>query len=231
MSVFTGLPYPGDTVEPPPVFSLYGDGHVIYTDGTTVDETHRADLWHAQLTPAQADELIGFALDDGGLANARRTYDLPGVYDVASTQFQIDASGGDKSVFVWGLGAEPYASVVPDSAARRAFTRLAARLRNFGSAVRAGEYQDLGRWSPPAYRITLVEPWTEMSESAAWPWPGLTADDFKPNADGDLILFATPEQGKNVLDLGITSDLVVRAPGGNNYVVRVLPLVLDPGVE
>jgi hypothetical protein len=231
MTVYGALPYPGDTVERPPVFSLYDDGHVIYTEDQTTADDGQMLLWHAQLTSPQADELVAFALSDGGLADAKPTYDLPGVYDRDSTVFDIDSGGLDKSVSVWALGQDAYATVVPDAGDRSALGKLASRLEKFGDAVRAGQYQALGRWDPLGYRITLIEPWTQMVTDADWPWPDLRADDFKPDANGDLVLFGTAEQGRRVLDLAIYEDLVVRAPDGGTYVVNILPLVPDPEVE
>lgn len=223
MATFGGLPYPGITVQDPPDYTLYGDGHVIYTEDQTADNVHQVQLWHARLTPDQVAELLSFALDTAGLRSARERYEDMPIFDVGSTIFEIHADGVDKSVFIYALGdfgiPDP-----PDAAARAAFLELKKRLVTVGSRVRSGEIEGLGAYQPERYLVTLAKAWTELPVTAEWPWPDLTLDDFGSTGD-QYIDYMPPQRVKPLLDLGIHQDLVVTAPGGENLVVTIRPMV------
>ena len=102
----TMAPYPGGTVERPPWFTLYDDGKAIYVDyeiGTQVGT--EISLKQAQLSQDQVDDLITFALEDGGMAEANGYYrDDRAATDQDNTVFDLHTDNVDKRVLAYGLG-------------------------------------------------------------------------------------------------------------------------------
>ena len=89
-----GLPwYIGPTYIRPPEFTLYGDGRVIYL----VVSGEPPQLMQARLNEEQVATLLEYALGEGGLARARAEYDEPGIFDVGTTRFMVNAGDIHKS--------------------------------------------------------------------------------------------------------------------------------------
>src|SRR5262245_4954567 len=76
------VPYEIAFIQENPTFTLYGNDVVIYQPAADPDAGF-TDAWPpylcAQLTPDQVDELLTFALQDGGLADAREEYLNPSI--------------------------------------------------------------------------------------------------------------------------------------------------------
>jgi hypothetical protein len=228
MSITGGLRYPGATVEPPPKFTLYGDGRVIYAlehaapDGSTAIELRRA-----RLTEEQIAAIVEYALGPGGLASARERYEDVPIADDVTTNFEVHALGGNKTVAVYALGySDPD---VPDAAARATFQALAEALRDFGQEVVAGNAEDLGAFEPEAYLVTLDQPFGPLEANREWPWNDLQPADFELNNSGYRLRIVTAEQAAAIADppTSAPNDIVVRGPDGPEYLIRVRPLLPD----
>lgn len=229
MSVGGGLRYPGATVEEPPIFTLYGDGLVIYAAPAPPqrDLAARYDLHQARLDDAQIAALVEFALDDAGLAAARDYYGEVPIADDVTTTFEIQGAGFDKTVAVYALGYS--GDGTPDLGARGRFQSLADQLRGFKALVESGEAIGLGAFEPEAYRVTLDQPFGPDAEPRDWPWPDLMLGDFKPTQGGWQTAVVSPDQAKTLADPvnSAPDNLVVRAPDSENYLVRIRPLLPD----
>jgi hypothetical protein len=213
-----------------PEFTLYDDGSAIYAvkfrrpDSTW--DTYQ--LHEARLSPNQAEALLLYALDDGGLRDARPEYNIPA--DGLSRHdewnyFHVWQNDTLKEVRVYGLTAES----APDAAARAKFAAIADRLLNFSAEIDAGAATYVGLYEPAAYeaRIHSGGVAKHMPVNADWPWPDIMPSDFKTYPDGGLWLSLTAEQGDAVLDLGINEYLIAEAPDGERYAIHVQPLLPD----
>lgn len=216
-----------------PVFTLFGDGRVVFQPAVTSfpepgpDGVIRNVRWRtAQLDTAQIEELLTFALGQGGLGAARDNYGNDMVADASTSVFTVNAGGLKKTVSVYALGIED--SNATDLIARRAFKTLADRLRDFD---RAGTIAT-DVYLPDDFRAVLVEREGDpQAKPMAWPWPDLKLSDFKADING-----TGAEQfphrtitAVDVLELGL-GDL----PGGAQGVTltgpdsKVYSLVLRP---
>jgi hypothetical protein len=88
-----------------PTFTLYGNGVIVFKprvaqfpqpDATGV--THNTPWRTAKLDEGQVQELLGFAITQGGLGTARAVYLAGGIADAPSTIFALRAGGLDKTV-------------------------------------------------------------------------------------------------------------------------------------
>ena len=182
------VPYKIAFLQENPTFTLYDNDVAIYQPAASPDAAF-TDPWPAylcaQLTPEQVDELLSFALDDGGLADARDEYLNPNIVDVPTTTFTIDAAGVDKVVAVHALGFDM--APQEDFDARVGFKALADLLTSF-EAVGAVPYE------VPAYAALLTpRPADDETEALAWPWPELTLESF-PGDENARMGTLTPEQ-------------------------------------
>ena len=102
-----------------PAFTLYGNNVAIFRPATSSDDITdpQAPYLCAQLAPEQVDDLLAFALEDGGLATAGELYPDPFIVDTPNTVFTIDADGVSKETTVQALGFNPDA---PDPGSSRA---------------------------------------------------------------------------------------------------------------
>ncbi|OFW54752.1 MAG: hypothetical protein A2146_01245 [Actinobacteria bacterium RBG_16_67_10] len=224
MSSGGGLPYYiGPTYTRPPQFTLYGDGRVIYL----VVGDQPPLLRQARLSEDQVGALLEYALGEAGLAMARAQYDEPGIYDVGTTRFVINAGGFNKSVAVYALGF--YREDGPDQEARHAFEALAEKLDGFGEDVAAGNVVDLGEFTPSAYGVTLDRRFgPEVTGRAPWPWADLQPADFGPVKEmGSADRIVDTEHGAAVLALGIWDALIVTGPDDVIYQIKIRPLLPD----
>jgi hypothetical protein len=222
-----------------PLFTLYGDGRVVFqprtetfpeadADGVTRLPAQRT----AQLDAGQVEELLTFALAQGGLGAAREDYGNAMLIDAGNTVFTIDAGGVDKVVTVAGLGDVQPGD--PDGAAKTQFNRLVERLTDFD----AGGTIPTDAFAPTGYRAVLIEreadPAVPGPAAAAWPWPDLTVADF-PAGDGSSAqafphrtLTADEVAAMGLGDVsGGAQGLIVRAPDEKTYTVVLRPLLPD----
>ncbi len=219
-----------------PIFTLYGDGTVIFRNpmldvppaqGSTMTFN---PLRTAKLSEEQIGELLTLALGEGGLAAARPKYDNMMVSDASTAVFTIDAGGIKKAVSVYALGMEPQAGD-PDTIAKTAFKKLADRLSDFdqGGSITTAVYE------PEAYRASIIEsPGMVAPDIIDWPWADLTVADFRSDADPNGLSFphhtlTTDEVAKlGVKDFeGGFNGLVLRGSDDKLYTLALRPLLAD----
>jgi hypothetical protein len=164
----------GATLVPP--FTLYGDGTVVFRNPMlepppTVGPVMIGNpLRTAKLDEDQIQDLLNFALTEGGLGVAKLQYDNPMIADAGTAIFTIRAGGLDKTVNVYALGLDD--PNVPDRPARAAFAKLSERLTNFDQN---GTFAT-DVYLPSGYRGILLDTGGFPGEAPIeWPW-----DDIKP---------------------------------------------------
>ena len=221
-----------------PVFTLFGDGVIVFQPATTTFPEPNADgitkgtPWRtARLDEGQIQDLLEFALGLGGLGAARDSYPAIGVADAPDTIFTIRAGGISKRVVVNALGIDTQAG--PDLAARAAFAKLAARLQDFdrGGSVASDVYR------PDRNRGILTERDTTAGGAVrAWPWAALKPADFQRGpADGSggptlahRILSADEAALLQLSGIeGGVRGLAFKGPDGKSYGFILRPLLAD----
>lgn len=218
-----------------PNFTLYGNGVIVFQPTlTTFPEPDRNGVlrpppWRTgTLDESQVQELLEFALTNGGLGTARADYPDPHVADAPSTWFTIHAGGIDKVVSVMALAEESQPG--PDALARKAFFALAKRLQDFdqGGTIPSDVYQ------ADRFRGVIFERDAQPGlVTTAWPWPALTSDDFKvgpPENPGFPRRTLTADE---IAELKLTDiaggiqGITLKAPNGKLYTFILRPLLVD----
>jgi hypothetical protein len=176
----------GATLVPP--FTLYGDGTVVFRNPALELPPAAGPVFRqnpmrtARLDEEQIQDLLEFAVTEGGLGAAKLQYDNPMVADAGTAIFTINAGGLAKTVNVYALGLND--AGVPDLPARAQFQKLADRLTNFDEN---GTFAT-DVYVPTAYRGVLIDTGGFPGEAPIeWPWDDIAPSDFKGDpATGDL---------------------------------------------
>jgi hypothetical protein len=230
-----GFVGPGFFATQAPTYTLYGDGTVIFQARDTTAAPAPANVgpivpkppFHTiRLSETEIQDVLAFALHDGGLAAARAQYDATQVADAPTSTFTIRAGGIDKIVAVVALGIE--VSNGTDADARAAFQRLADRLddADHGGTIPSDIYR------PARYRGVLTEGSTAPN-AIAWPWKDIPPASFvvpaAPNG------FQSPQRVLTPADaavLGVTDaiggfvGLPLLAPDrSRTYILGLRPLL------
>ena len=219
-----------------PAFTLFGDGRVVFQPAVTTfpepgpDGVVRNAPWRtAQLDAAQIDELLTFALGQGGLGAASDNYGNDMVADASTSTFKINAGGVDKTVAVYALGLEDPNNAT-DLVPRRAFKALADRLRDFD---RAGTIST-DVYVPDSFRAVLVEREGDPgAKPSPWPWPDLTMSDFMADVNGvgatqfpHRTMTATEVGELGLGDVaGGAQGVTLTGPAGKLYTLILRPLL------
>ena len=213
-----------------PVFTLYGDGTVIFEDGTAApppgsDGIIRTPAYRTiKLTEDQVQAFLQSAIADGGLGVARDYYESPGA-DLPTATFTITAGGMTRSVSVMALGMDrgdgPHAVVLGALAA------LGERIRAFGREVEGEEV-----WVPERWRGILTP--DAFSSPRAWPWPDVSPGDFIEHQEPDAPRFPVRTMSPDEIALlglrdieGGFSSLSLSGPGGRTYLFALRPIFPD----
>lgn len=192
-----------------PYFTLYGDGTVVFVPLDLDPPAFQpgqpivaAPLRTVRLTPDDIQQLLVFALRDGGLAAAKLRYDNPLVADAPTAVFTVNAGGVSKTVEAVALGLE--AEPGPDAAVKRALLGLAERLRDFD---RGGTLES-EVWHPERYRGVLFEAGgAEGLAVRSWPWAGFVPAEFvAPGNPNGLQVRARALSPDEVAVLGLPAD-------------------------
>ncbi len=226
-----------------PQFTLLGDGTVIYRPASEpFPETKPGEpirfpqLRVAKMTEEQVQALLRDALGPGGLGVAKPRYENPQVADAPTAVFTFDANGTRRQVSVYALGIGPMdpANPGPDDEIVAAMAALGERLRNFDQEVAKGNATDVGRYSPTAFRASLLEDGFSEGPARPWPWPTFGPDGFTPFEDGTGFGFPSRVlSGLEVSLLGIdqpaggVSGIVLAGPDGKTYSLGLRPLLPD----
>ena len=232
-----GFMAPNSLVTEGPIFSLYGDGTIIFRDVTVAAPPEAADglgrglpYRTARLSEPQIQALLDFAINDGILGIARAQYLNNRIADAPTTAFTIHAGALNKTVSVMGLGIDA-GEPGPDAAALNAMARLAERLGNFNG----GTGFETQAYMPDRYRALLLEaPMGGGPAPVVWPWPDIKPTDFAVPADPEAISF--PRHTLTAADVaklnleqieGGLLGIPVKAPDGKTYTLALRPLLPD----
>jgi hypothetical protein len=230
-----GFIAPWAIVTQAPIFSLYGDGTIVFRDITAMapqveDGLGRGAPYRtARLSEPQIQALLQQAINDGALGVARTQYANDRVADAPTTVFTIHAGGLDKTVSAYGLGIDQQPG--PDAVVLTALAKLAERLGQFNST--GFETQP---YLPARYRAMLLDPqMVGAAKPIAWPWPDIKATEFAaPARDADSGTF--PRRivtADDVAKLRLTQiegglmGIPVMAPDGKVYALALRPLLPD----
>jgi hypothetical protein len=230
-----GFVAPGFLATEAPIFTLYGDGTVVFRNpaqdplppvgSVSVARPFRT----AQLSEDQIQTVLEDALGNGGLGAARSAYQNDQVADAPTAVFTINAGGLNKKVSIYALGMDVQGGA--DAPARATFQKLAERLGDFdqGGAFPTKEY------APDRYRGILMDGGPGAPDARAWPWPDLTPADFVARSDPNA--FQIPSRVLSVADveaLGISPyrggllGLTLTGPtDGKTYSFSLRPLLPD----
>jgi hypothetical protein len=220
-----------------PYFTLYGDGTIVFVQTTaevpaSADNVFRGQpLRTGKLTEDQVQELITYALTDGGLALAKTEYQNPMVADAPTSIFTINADGDSKTVSAMALGMQSEPG--PDTAILNSLAKLAERLRDFdqGGTLASAPYE------APAYRAVILEQQGGAQGVVVrdWPWTDIAPSDFVLPQDAMALqqgtMTLTPGQAAAVgvegYENGISSGLFIRDDAGKVYSLVIRPLLPD----
>jgi hypothetical protein len=218
-----------------PIFTLYGDGTVIFRDPGSAPLPAVGSVMRflpfrtARLSEGQIQALLEYALHDGGLRAARPNYPNDRISDLSTALFTINAGGLAKTVSVYALDAQT--DQMPELLARRPFVRLRNRLLHVdqGGSIKTDVYV------PDRYRAILLEGQPGAPDQKAWPWTDIAPIDFV--ADGDPSALPLPARVLTVADVrrldiepyqGGFVGLPLAGPNdGKFYSLSVRPLLPD----
>jgi hypothetical protein len=229
-----GLMMVDRTLTQTPLFTLYGDGTVVYRDpfaqpppgpdGLVV----MPQLRTARLSEEQIQALLTFAVAEGGLGAARDRYEHPMVADAATSTFTIAAGGNSRTVAVVALDQDEGA---PDKLSRSQFKVLAERLRTF----EATEGLPMEDYQPRGWRAVLVESPGGPAKTFPWPWPDHAVTDFEAVADDPSVptfpMRVLTSEEIEAMGVGDVSGGLIgyyaQGPDGKTYSIPIRPLLPD----
>jgi hypothetical protein len=217
-----------------PIFTLYGDGTVVFRNPLADPPQPVGSIFPglpfrtAKLSEEQIQEVLAFALGDGGLGAARANYENNMVADAGTATFSVDAGGVKKVVNIYALGIDVQG--VADAPARTAFKRLADRLADFdnGGAIATDVY------TPERYRGILTDG-AAAPDQKPWPWADIKPADFPFPADPNAFQMAqralTPADvealGFDQVEGGFQGMVLVGPGDGTIYSLSLRPLLPD----
>ena len=220
-----------------PHFTLYGDGRLVFRDPSQDPPPAEGSIIRmnpartAMLAEDQVQELLKFALGEGGLGIARARYDNNMVADASTATFTIDAGGLHKTVQVYALGMDVQGQV--DAVARAQFANLAKRL----TSIDAGGTIPTDVYVPTSYRGILIDSGggVVVPDKKAWPWTDLRPADFQPDADPNGIQIPhgvmTADQvgllGVKDFQGGLQNVALAGPSDGKTYTLSIRPLLPD----
>ena len=220
-----------------PQFTLYGDGTVVFVSSSeTLPERNDGVITGqpvktAKLTEEQVQQLLEFALRDGGLGPARADYQNPLVADAPTAMFTVNADGATKTVSVVALGMEdPQPNA--DTAIKQALGELGTRLRDFDAGGSLGSTP----YEAAAYAgVLTAQEGLEGVQFLDWPWTDLAPADFTLPNDPNVLPQAratlTPDQaaalGVEGFENGIGGGVYLRDDAGKTYTFVLRPVLPD----
>jgi hypothetical protein len=228
-----GFVMPAYTAARAPAFTLYGDGTLIFrpTQVEPLPAVGSVEPFRpyrsAKMNEEQIQDLLDYALNEGGLGAARAEYTDMMVSDASTAVFTVNAGGLAKTVSVYALGFE--APEVPDLAIRQVLATLRKHLLDIdrGGTVKTDVY------APDRYRAILLEGQAGAPDQKAWPWPAVKPAEFVSNGDPNAMpLPARVMTAAEIETLGIKPfeggfiGLPLAGPGdGKFYTLSVRPLL------
>ncbi|MEO8571286.1 MAG: hypothetical protein ABI553_06250 [Chloroflexota bacterium] len=218
-----------------PIFTLYGDGTVIFRN-PLLDPLPAVGsvapfrpFRTVRLSEDQIQKLLANALGPGGLGAARPDYRSDLIADAPTATFTIEAGGISKVVSVYALGIDTQGG--PDVAARAAFAKLATSLQDFDN----GGTVPTDAFAPERYRGILLEGQPGDPGALPWPWPSVAPTDFMP--DPDPSAFQLPKRVLSVAEVealgvkpyqgGFQGVTLLGPRDGRIYTLSLRPLLPD----
>ena len=229
-----GFVMPGFLASEAPIFTLYGDGTVIFRNPAKEGPPAVGNVFRygpfrtAHLSEEQIQATLEMAIGEGQLGIAKATYTDAQVADAGTSIFAVSAGGLQKTVSVYALGIDVGAS--RDAPARAALQKLSERLADFdnGGTVATQVYE------PTGYRGILMDGGPGDPDAKTWPWTDLKPTDFAFPADPNAFQLAThvltPAQ---VAVLGVPNvqggfqGMTLVGPDGKFYSFALRPLLPD----
>lgn len=229
-----GFMMPAFVATQAPHFTLYGDGTIVFRNPLAEAPPAAGPVFFnnpfrtATLNEEQIQEILEYALTEGGLATAKAQYENNMVADAGTAIFTIDAGGVEKTVNVYALGLE--SEGVPDQPARLQFKALADRLSNFDQNGTIPTDQ----FTPTGYRAVLIDTNGFPGDApVAWPWTDITPADFKVNEPTGQFFPSRVMTPEELAPLGVEGieggfqGLTLLGPEGDtkSYTLAVRPLL------
>jgi hypothetical protein len=227
-----GFVAPSFLVTQAPIFTLYGDGTIVFRNPMKEGPPPVGDIARfgpfrtARLSEDQIQATLLRAIGEGGLGTARAKYENNMVADASTTTFTLHAGGLDKTVSVYALGMDDPTSA--DVLARAAFQRLAGALSDFdqGGTIPSQVF------TPERYRGVLLDGGPGAPNARQWPWAALKPSDFvapvDPNSFQLPVRVLTPaevaEFGVEGVEGGLTGATLI-GPDGKFYAFSLRPLL------
>jgi hypothetical protein len=217
-----------------PIFTLYGDGTIIFRNPMADQPPAVGSIMPglpfrtAKLSEEQIQQLLAFALGDGGLGVARASYENMMISDASTAVFTVDAGGIKKAVSVYALGLE--VEGMPDAPARAAFKNLADRLADFDN----GGATPTEAYAPERYRGILMDG-AAAPDQKPWPWADIKPTDFPFPADPNAFQMAqraltaadVAKLGFDQSQGGFQGMTLVGPSDGKIYSLSLRPLLPD----
>ena len=229
-----GFVMPGFLASQAPIFTLYGDGTVIFRNPAKegpppVGNVFRFNQFRtAKLSEEQIQAALEAAIGEGQLGIARPNYESAQVSDASTAIFTVNAGGLKKAVSVYALGID--VPNMADAIPRKAFLALSERLADFdqGGTITTEPYV------PDHYRGVLMDGFGGDPDAKKWPWTDLTPKDFVLPADPNAIQFpAHTLTAAQVAALGIEDTeggfqgMTLTGPDGKQYSFSLRPMLPD----
>jgi hypothetical protein len=209
-----------------PTFTLYGDGTYILRQ---LEDPERADpalgftrFLHGRMNEEYVQALLGFALGQGRLLDAKEDYPNNSCADCSTTIFTVNAAGVEKTVSIYALGYDEG----PDAADRRAFGQLRETIAGLEQRAKAGELGEAVLYDPELYRVVLLEGFGDAP--ADWPWNHISVDDFEQVAESshrELIMGRDDVEMLLEVPSGGHPGIVVEDDDGTLWQIGVRPLL------
>ena len=213
-----------------PIFTLYGDGTVVFKDVAAAFPPQRdgisrmPDYQTVKLSEEEIQGFLQYAVADGALGVARASYDGPGA-DLPTAIFTLIAAGQTKTVTVMALGTDREDG--PDALVLQALARLGERIRGFAAEV-DGEVA----WTPDRWRGVLTP--DAFDPPRDWPWPDIAPADFVEHPEQGAPQFPVRTMSTDEIDAlgfdaidGGFSGLSLEGPDGKTYLFALRPLFPD----
>ena len=219
-----------------PIFTLYGDGTVIFRN--PLQDPPAAQGSTTPFNPLRTAKLSEDQIAELADPRPRRWRPGSGTPELREPDgrrcrrccFTIDAGGIKKAVSIVALGMDVEAGN-PDGPARTAFKKFADRLADFdqGGSIETSVYE------PTGYEASIIEsPGMAAPDVVAWPWTDLTVADFKPSADpNDLSFPHATLTADQVAELGVNDyqggffGLPLNGSDDKLYTVALRPMLPD----
>jgi hypothetical protein len=229
-----GFVAPQANVTQAPAFTLYGDGTVIFRPtrdaGMTVSDAFRPFLT-GRMSEGAIQDLLDYALHEGGLQDAQTSYDYPGIADAGTVTFWINAGGADKTVAVYALMEGTIDG--PEAVDRKKLLELYDRLSDFAPEARAGAVDRVTDFEPDAYNVVMFDTMGDPSNTSTifeWPWRDIEPADFvQPDEYPSRVLRMSADDVAKLTDVpnGGQVSIWVKAPDGSNVTFALRPMLPD----